>query len=45
MRISEIWDQIEGMAEVMFDKEMTTIVLNALPDEWSTFTSSIFKKK
>jgi len=29
----------------MFDKEMTTVVLSALPDEWGNFVSSIYGKK
>ena len=29
----------------MSDKEMTTMVLNALPDEWGNFISSIYGKK
>lgn len=29
----------------MYDMKMTTIVLNALPEEWGNFTSSIYGKK
>ena len=29
----------------MSNKEMTTIVLNALPDEWGKFVSIIYGKK
>ena len=29
----------------MSNKEMTTIVLNVLPEEWGNFTSSIYGKK
>lgn len=29
----------------MLDREMTTVVLNALPEEWGNFTSSIYAKK
>lgn len=29
----------------MSDKEMPTVVLNALPEEWGYFTSSIYGKK
>jgi len=29
----------------MSDKEMTTVVLNALPEDWGNFTSSIYAKK
>ena len=45
MRISEIRDQLQELGEVMFDTEMTTVVLNALPKEWGNFTSSIYGKK
>ena len=33
------------MGEVMSNKEMTTVVLNALPKGWGNFTSSIYGKK
>ena len=29
----------------MFDTEMTTGVLNALPEEWGSFTSSLYGNK
>ena len=29
----------------MSDSEMTTVVLNALPEEWGNFTSSLYGKK
>ena len=29
----------------MSDTEMTTVVLNALPEEWGKFTSSLYGKK
>ena len=45
MRISEIWDQLQDLGEVVLDREMTTVVLNALPKEWGNFTSSIYGKK
>lgn len=45
MRVSEIRDQLQELGEIMSDKEMTTIVLNALPEEWGNFTSSIYGKK
>ena len=45
MRISEIRDQLQDLGEVMFDREMTTVVLNALLEEWGNFTSSIYGKK
>ena len=38
-------DQLQELGEVMFDIEMTTVVLNALLDEWGNFTSSIYAKK
>ena len=45
MKISEMRDKLQELREVMFDREMTTIVLNALPDDWGNFTSSIYAKK
>jgi hypothetical protein len=45
MRISEIRDQLQGLGKLMSDKEMTTIVLNTLLEEWGNFTSSIYGKK
>ena len=42
MRISEIRDQLQDLGEVMSDREMTTVVLNALPEEWGNFTSRIY---
>ena len=45
MVISEIRDQLQELGEVMFDNEMTTVVLNALPEEWGNFTSSLYQKK
>ena len=45
MRVSQIRGQLQELGEVMFDREMTTIVLNALPDEWGNFVSSIYGKK
>ena len=45
MRISEIRDQLQDLGEIIFGKEMTTIVLNTLPEEWGNFTSSIYGKK
>ena len=38
-------DQIQELGEVTSNREMTTIVLNALPKEWGNFTSSIYAKK
>jgi len=45
MRISKIRDQLQELGEVMYDREMTTVVLNALPKEWGNFTSSLYGKK
>lgn len=45
MRISEVRDQLQDIGEIISDKEMTTIIINALPEEWGNFTSSIYVKK
>ena len=45
MKISEIRDQLQELGEVMSDREMTTVVVNALPEGWGNFTSSIYGKK
>lgn len=45
MKISEMRDQLEELGEVMFDREMTAVVLNALPEDCGNFTSSIYAKK
>ena len=45
MKISEIRDQLQELGEVMSDREMTTVVLNALLEGWENFTSSIYEKK
>jgi len=45
MRLVEIRGQLHELREIMYDKEMTIIVLNALLEEWSNFTSSIYGKK
>ena len=45
MKISKIRDQLQGLGEVMFDREMTRMVLNALSEGWGNFTSSIYGKK
>ena len=45
MRVSQLRDQLQELGEIMSDKEMTTVVLNALPDEWVNFVSSIYGKK
>ena len=45
MKISKMRDQLQKLGEVMSDKEMTIVVLNALPEDWGSFTSSICAKK
>ena len=45
MNISEMSDQLQELGEVMSNREMKTIVLNALPEDWGNFTSSIYAKK
>lgn len=45
MRVSEIRCQLQGLGEIMFDKEMTIVVLNALPKEWcNVFFKHIWKE-
>ena len=44
MRISEIRDQLQDLCEIMFDKEMTIIVINALGEECANFTDIYGKK-
>jgi len=45
MKISKMRDQLQELGEVMSHREMTTVVLNALPEDWENFTSSIYTKK
>ena len=45
IRISEMRDQLQDLGEFMSEKEMTTVVLNALPEEWGNFNSSIYGNK
>ena len=45
MRTFQIGDQLQDLGEIMSDREVTTVVLNALPEEWGNFTSSIYGKK
>ena len=45
MRVSEIRDQLQELGEVMFDNKITAMLLNALPEEWGNFTSSLYGKK
>lgn len=45
MRVSQIRDQLQELGEILSNKEMTTVVLNALPKEWGNFVSSIYEKK
>ena len=45
MKIFEMRDQLQELGEVMSDREMTTVVLNALPKDWGNFTSNIYANK
>ena len=45
MKIYEMRNQLQELGEVMFGREMITIVLNALLEDWGNFTSSIYAKK
>jgi len=45
VKISEMRDQLQELEEVMSDREVTTAVLNALPERWGNFTPSIYGKK
>jgi len=45
MRVREFTNQIQELGEIISDKEMTTIVLNSLLEEWENFTSSIYGNK
>ena len=45
MNISQIRDQLQGLREIVSDSEMTTCVLNTLPFDWSSFTTSIYSKE
>ena len=45
MTVPEIRDQLQDLGEIMSDKEMITIILNALSEEWGNFTSIIYGKK
>ena len=45
MRVSQIRDQLQELGEIMSEKEMTIVVVNALPNEWGSFVSSIYGKK
>ena len=45
MKVSKMRDQLQELGEVALDREMQTVVLNALPQEWGKFTSSIYAKK
>lgn len=45
MMVSQIRDKLQELGEIMFDKGMTTVVLNALPNEWGNFVSSIYGNK
>lgn len=45
MNIFQIRDQLQGLVEIIYDYEMTMCVLNVLPPNWSSFTTSIYSKK
>ena len=45
MKISEVRDQLQELGEIMFERERTIIVLNALPKDWGNSKSSIYAKK
>jgi len=45
MKIFEMRDQLQELGEVMSDREKAIVVLNALPEDWGNFTSSIYAKK
>lgn len=45
MKVSQISDQLQELGETMSDLEMTSVVLNALPNEWGNFVSNIYGKK
>lgn len=45
MKVSQIRDQLQELGETMSNLEVTTLVLNALLDEWGNFVSSIYGKK
>jgi len=45
MNISEMRDQLQELGEVMSNREMTTVVLNTLLEDWGKFTSRIYAKK
>ena len=45
MEIFVIGDQLQKLGEVMSDGEILTMVQNALPKEWGSFTSSINGKE
>ena len=38
MKIYEIRDQLQEFGEVMSDREIRTVVLNALTKDWGNFT-------
>jgi len=45
MRILEIRDQLQDLGEIMFDKEMTTVVLNTLLEEWATSLKVLWEER
>jgi len=42
MKVSKMRDQLQELVEVMSDREMKNVLLNALREEWGNFTSSIY---
>jgi len=44
-KISEIRNQLQDLGEIMSDKEMTIVVLNALQEEWSNFTLYLWEEE
>lgn len=45
MKISQLRDQLQRLGEVIFDSQITTCVLNALPSEWRSFATSLYSRK
>ena len=45
MKIFEMRAQLQELGEVTSNKEMTIVVLNALPEDRGNFPSSIYAKK
>ena len=45
MKISEMRDQLQELGEVMSDREMTTVVLNALLEDGATSRQAYMKRR